>query len=178
MNDLIDLLDEPLDRRAAPVAAMRVLFRARLQQRASTKCAPCATKPQCHCADATGIFVTLTRLFSTLKIKHNNVLGYFRPRSQRLMPKDAVGAADGYFYPPSNTANQVRFTTVELLKLEDQDSLTRANHALEIEKAASMKRLKRAHSGTTQAPSCGHRPDWQKIDLAAGGRACTSLRTG
>ena len=68
---------------------------------------------------------------ASLKIKHNNVLGYFiettttHETTMRAMPE--------LFIHRQTTAGQVRFTTVELSNLETR-ILNAANHALEIEK--------------------------------------------
>ncbi|MBO9476141.1 DNA mismatch repair protein MutS [Shimia sp. R11_0] len=70
---------------------------------------------------------------AALKIKHNNVLGYFIETTAKH--------ADAMMSPPLNetfihrqtTANQVRFTTVELSEMETK-ILNAGNRALEIEK--------------------------------------------
>ncbi len=69
----------------------------------------------------------------SLKIKHNNVLGYFI--------ETTTTHAERMFSPPLNetfihrqtTANQVRFTTLPLSEIETK-ILNAGNHALEIEK--------------------------------------------
>ncbi len=69
----------------------------------------------------------------SLKIKHNNVLGYFI--------ETTTTHAERMFSPPLNetfihrqtTANQVRFTTLQLSEMETR-ILNAGNHALEIEK--------------------------------------------
>ena len=77
-------------------------------------------------------FATQTGI-STLKIKHNNVVGYFI--------ETTATHADSMLSPPLNetfihrqtTANQVRFTTIELSEMETK-ILNAGNRALEIEK--------------------------------------------
>lgn len=77
-----------------------------------------------------GEFVALTGIAS-LKIKHNNVLGYFievtstHEEKMRSMPET--------FIHRQTTAGQVRFTTVKLSELETR-ILNAGNHALEIER--------------------------------------------
>ncbi|MGR3637577.1 MAG: DNA mismatch repair protein MutS, partial [Shimia sp.] len=86
-----------------------------------------------------GVIATMQAQYSeqtgitTLKIKHNNVLGYFIETTAKH--------ADAMMSPPLNetfihrqtTANQVRFTTVELSEMETK-ILNAGNRALEIEK--------------------------------------------
>ncbi|SNX69842.1 DNA mismatch repair protein MutS [Cereibacter ovatus] len=68
---------------------------------------------------------------ASLKIKHNNVLGYFIETTQTHAEK--MHADPGFIHRQS-TAGQVRFTTVELSELETR-ILNAGNHALELEKA-------------------------------------------
>ena len=68
---------------------------------------------------------------ASLKIKHNNVLGYFIETTQTHAEKMH---ADPSFIHRQSTAGQVRFTTVELSELETR-ILNAGNHALELEKA-------------------------------------------
>lgn len=67
---------------------------------------------------------------NALKIKHNNVLGYFietpATHAEKMLSLDR-------FIHRQTTANAVRFTTVELSELETK-ILNAGNHALEIEK--------------------------------------------
>jgi len=66
-----------------------------------------------------------------LKIKHNNVLGYFIEVTPPHEP--ALRARPDLFIHRQTTAGQVRFTTVDLSNLETR-ILNAGNHALEIEK--------------------------------------------
>lgn len=76
-------------------------------------------------AETTGI--------STLKIKHNNVLGYFVETTATHAEKMLSPPLSETFIHRQTTANQVRFTTVELSEMETK-ILNAGNHALEIEK--------------------------------------------
>ncbi|MEI4485380.1 DNA mismatch repair protein MutS [Frigidibacter sp. MR17.14] len=69
----------------------------------------------------------------SLKIKHNNVLGYFIETTATHAEKMLGAPLNETFIHRQTTANQVRFTTVELSSLETR-ILNAANHALEIEK--------------------------------------------
>lgn len=77
-------------------------------------------------------FVTKTGI-SALKIKHNNVLGYFIETTATHAEKMLSPPLDEVFIHRQTTANQVRFTTVELSEMETK-ILNAGNHALEIEK--------------------------------------------
>ncbi len=66
----------------------------------------------------------------SLKIKHNNVLGYF---IEVTTTHEAVMRGNPRFIHRQTTANQVRFSTVELSELETR-ILNAGNLALEIEK--------------------------------------------
>ena len=77
-------------------------------------------------------FVSITGI-STLKIKHNNVLGYFIETTATHAEKMLSAPLSERFIHRQTTANQVRFTTVELSELETK-ILNAGNHALEIEK--------------------------------------------
>ncbi len=68
---------------------------------------------------------------SALKIKHNNVLGYFIETT--ATHADKMLAKSDRFIHRQTTANAVRFTTVELSELETK-ILNAGSHALEIEK--------------------------------------------
>ncbi|MEO6300237.1 MAG: DNA mismatch repair protein MutS, partial [Paracoccaceae bacterium] len=70
---------------------------------------------------------------STLKIKHNNVLGYFIEVTDTRAARMLAPPLSGRFIHRQTTANQVRFTTVELNEIETR-ILNAGNHALEIEK--------------------------------------------
>ncbi len=79
---------------------------------------------QAQYAEQTGI--------SALKIKHNNVLGYFVETPATHADKMMSAPFSQSFIHRQTTANQVRFTTVELSELETR-ILNAGNHALEIE---------------------------------------------
>ncbi|OIQ36889.1 MAG: DNA mismatch repair protein MutS [Roseobacter sp. MedPE-SW] len=70
---------------------------------------------------------------SSLKIKHNNVLGYFIETTATHADKMLSPPLSEKFIHRQTTANQVRFTTVELSEIETR-ILNSGNHALEIEK--------------------------------------------
>ncbi|MBT0957683.1 DNA mismatch repair protein MutS [Alphaproteobacteria bacterium KMM 3653] len=76
-------------------------------------------------ADQTGI--------SALKIKHNNVLGYFIETTATHADKMMAPPLSETFIHRQTTANAVRFTTVELSELETK-ILNAGSRALEIEK--------------------------------------------
>ena len=69
----------------------------------------------------------------SLKIKHNNVLGYFIETTSTHAEKMLSPPLSERFIHRQTTAGQVRFTTVELSELETR-ILNAGNHALEIEK--------------------------------------------
>ena len=73
-----------------------------------------------------------TRIGS-LKIKHNNVLGYFIETTATHAERMLAPPLNETFIHRQTTANQVRFTTVELSGLETK-ILNAGNRALEIEK--------------------------------------------
>jgi len=70
---------------------------------------------------------------SSLKIKHNNVLGYFIETTSTHADKMLAAPLSETFIHRQTTANQVRFTTVELSELETK-ILNAGHRALEIEK--------------------------------------------
>ncbi|MDO6586449.1 DNA mismatch repair protein MutS [Salipiger sp. 1_MG-2023] len=78
---------------------------------------------------------------SSLKIKHNNVLGYFIETTATHAEKMMSPPLSDTFIHRQTTANQVRFTTVELSALETR-ILNAAGDCLEIEKRqfASLRR--------------------------------------
>ncbi|MCT2539603.1 DNA mismatch repair protein MutS [Sedimentimonas flavescens] len=84
----------------------------------------------------------------SLKIKHNNVLGYFIEVTATHAEKMLAPPLNESFIHRQTTANQVRFTTVALSELETR-ILNAGNHALEIEKRLydSLKGAILAHSG-------------------------------
>ncbi|WP_227269180.1 DNA mismatch repair protein MutS [Roseobacter weihaiensis] len=77
-------------------------------------------------------FVSDTGILS-LKIKHNNVLGYFIETTATHAEKMLSPPLSDRFIHRQTTANQVRFTTVELSELETK-ILNAGARALEIEK--------------------------------------------
>jgi DNA mismatch repair protein MutS len=77
-------------------------------------------------------FITDTGI-SSLKIKHNNVLGYFIETTATHAQKMLSPPLSETFIHRQTTANQVRFTTVDLSEMETK-ILNAGNHALEIEK--------------------------------------------
>lgn len=77
-------------------------------------------------------FVTDTGI-TALKIKHNNVLGYFIETTSTHAEKMLSPPLSDTFIHRQTTANQVRFTTVELSELETK-ILNAGNHAIELEK--------------------------------------------
>ncbi|MBK0326043.1 DNA mismatch repair protein MutS [Rhodobacteraceae bacterium F11138] len=70
---------------------------------------------------------------SSLKIKHNNVLGYFIETTATHATKMLSAPLSESYIHRQTTANQVRFTTVELSEMETR-ILNAGNRALEIEK--------------------------------------------
>ncbi|WP_428928809.1 DNA mismatch repair protein MutS [Marinibacterium sp. SX1] len=70
---------------------------------------------------------------SSLKIKHNNVLGYFIETTATHADKMLSPPLSDRFIHRQTTANQVRFTTVELSEMETR-ILNAGGRALEIEK--------------------------------------------
>ncbi|MBC7476956.1 MAG: DNA mismatch repair protein MutS, partial [Pseudorhodobacter sp.] len=80
---------------------------------------------QAQFIEATGI--------PSLKIKHNNVLGYFIETTDTHAARMLAPPLSERFIHRQTTANQVRFTTVELGELETR-ILNAGNRALEIEK--------------------------------------------
>ncbi|EEW24903.1 DNA mismatch repair protein MutS [Rhodobacter ferrooxidans] len=70
---------------------------------------------------------------NSLKIKHNNVLGYFIETTTTHAERMLAPPLSETFIHRQTTAGQVRFTTLPLSDLETR-ILNAANHALEIEK--------------------------------------------
>ncbi len=70
---------------------------------------------------------------ASLKIKHNNVLGYFIETTATHAEKMMAPPLNETFIHRQTTANQVRFTTVELSEIETR-ILNAGGRALEIEK--------------------------------------------
>ena len=77
-------------------------------------------------------FVALSGVTS-LKIKHNNVLGYFIETTATHAEKMMAAPLNETFIHRQTTANQVRFTTVELSEIETR-ILNAGGRALDIEK--------------------------------------------
>ena len=77
-------------------------------------------------------FIKLSGI-STLKIKHNNVLGYFIETTATHAEKMLAAPLNETFIHRQTTANQVRFTTVELSEIETR-ILNAGGRALELEK--------------------------------------------
>ena len=71
---------------------------------------------------------------TALKIKHNNVLGYFIETTATHAEKMLAPPQNETFIHRQTTANQVRFTTLELSELETK-ILNAGGRALEIEKS-------------------------------------------
>ncbi|GGE20493.1 DNA mismatch repair protein MutS [Gemmobacter megaterium] len=69
----------------------------------------------------------------TLKIKHNNVLGYFIEVTDRHAERMMTPPLSERYIHRQTTANQVRFTTVALSALETR-ILNAASHALQLER--------------------------------------------
>lgn len=70
---------------------------------------------------------------TSLKIKHNNVLGYFIETTATHADKMLSAPLSETYIHRQTTANQVRFTTVELSEMETK-ILNAGNRALELEK--------------------------------------------
>ena len=73
---------------------------------------------------------------NALKIKHNNVLGYFIETTASHAEKMLAPPLNEIFIHRQTTANQVRFTTVDLSEIETR-ILNAGGRALEIEKRVS-----------------------------------------
>jgi len=113
---------------------------------------------------------------AALKIKHNNVLGYFIETTATHAERMLAPPLNETFIHRQTTASQVRFTTLPLNEMETR-ILNSANHALEIEKrlydslkravmeqAAAIGEAARALAGIDLAAGFA--------DLAAGGDWC------
>ena len=77
-------------------------------------------------------YIELTEI-SSLKIKHNNVLGYFIETTATHADKMMAPPLNETFIHRQTTANQVRFTTVPLSEIETK-ILNAGNHTIELEK--------------------------------------------
>ena len=112
---------------------------------------------QAQYAEATGV--------ASLKIKHNNVLGYFIETTATHAEKMLAPPLSETFIHRQTTANQVRFTTLELSELETR-ILNAGGRALEIEKRlySSLKEAILARAAALSALASA----LAEIDLAAG----------
>ncbi|WP_161761926.1 DNA mismatch repair protein MutS [Rhodobacter amnigenus] len=108
-------------------------------------------------------FIAQTGIQS-LKIKHNNVLGYFIETTSTHAEKMLSPPLSETFIHRQTTAGQVRFTTVELSEMETR-ILNAGNHALEIEKRhfEALRAAVLTASGTVGGAARG----LAEIDLAA-----------
>jgi DNA mismatch repair protein MutS len=100
---------------------------------------------------------------SSLKIKHNNVLGYFIETTATHAKKMLSEPLSETFIHRQTTANQVRFTTVALSEMETK-ILNAGNRALEIEKRL-YNTLKDSVLGASGAVSAASRA-LAELDLA------------
>ncbi len=110
---------------------------------------------QAEYVDKTGV--------QSLKIKHNNVLGYFIETT--TTHEDRMRAMPELFIHRQTTAGQVRFTTLALTDLETR-ILNSANHALEIEKRHYV--ALKAEILAASAPIAQAARALAEVDLAAG----------
>ena len=108
-------------------------------------------------------FVEVTGV-SSLKIKHNNVLGYFIETTDTHAARMLAPPLSERFIHRQTTANQVRFTTVELSALETR-ILNAGNRALEMEKQhfESLRRAVLDRAGPIAAAARG----LAELDLAS-----------
>ena len=108
-------------------------------------------------------FVEVTGV-SSLKIKHNNVLGYFIETTDTHAARMLAPPLSERFIHRQTTANQVRFTTVELSALETR-ILNAGNRALEMEKQhfESLRRAVLDRAGPIAAAATG----LAELDLAS-----------
>ncbi|PTE23789.1 DNA mismatch repair protein MutS [Cereibacter changlensis JA139] len=109
-------------------------------------------------------FVEQTGIAS-LKIKHNNVLGYFIEVTSTHAERMLSAPLSETFIHRQTTAGQVRFTTLPLSELETK-ILNAGNRALEIEKAhfAALREAVLAEAGPVGAAARA----LAEVDLAAG----------
>ncbi|TBN40544.1 DNA mismatch repair protein MutS [Paracoccus subflavus] len=101
----------------------------------------------------------------SLKIRHNNVLGYFIETTATHAERMMAPPLNATFIHRQTTANQIRFTTVDLSELEAR-ILNARDRALEIERAV-FDRLRRAVLDRA-APIAQAARALAEIDLAAG----------
>ncbi len=110
---------------------------------------------QAQYSEATGV--------TSLKIKHNNVLGYFIETTATHAQKMMAPPLSETFIHRQTTANQIRFTTVELSELERR-ILNAGSEAIEIEKRlyATLSRAILDHQAALNALASG----LAELDLA------------
>lgn len=101
----------------------------------------------------------------SLKIKHNNVLGYFIETTTTHAERMFAPPLSETFIHRQTTANQVRFTTLQLSEIETK-ILNAANHAVDLEKRhyEAFRAAILAQSGPIGAAARA----LAEIDLAAG----------
>lgn len=101
----------------------------------------------------------------SLKIKHNNVLGYFIETTSTHAERMLAPPLSETFIHRQTTANQVRFTTVPLSEIETR-ILNAGNHALEIERRhfANLRAAVLAEAGRIGVAAAS----LAELDLAAG----------
>jgi DNA mismatch repair protein MutS len=157
MTTLIDLLDEALVAEP-PLLTRDGGFVRQAMTRTSTQTRRLRDEGRGVIAHMQADFIAQTGV-SSLKIKHNNVLGYFIETTTTHAEKMLAPPLNEVFIHRQTTANQIRFTTVELSELETR-ILNARDRALEIERAI-FARLRDA-SWPPLAPS-GRRPRaWPK----------------
>jgi DNA mismatch repair protein MutS len=101
----------------------------------------------------------------SLKIKHNNVLGYFIETTDAHAERMLSPPLSETFIHRQTTANQLRFTTLRLSEMETR-ILNAGNHAVEIERG-HFARLREAVLDESGAIAAAARA-LAEIDLAAG----------
>lgn len=131
LGDLIDLLDDALIAEP-PLLVRDGGFIAQGYRKELDEARQLRDEGRSVVAAMQAQFVTDTGI-STLKIKHNNVLGYFIETTTTHAEKMLSPPLSDTFIHRQTTANQVRFTTVELSELETK-ILNAGNQALELEK--------------------------------------------
>jgi DNA mismatch repair protein MutS len=130
-NELVDLLDEALVAEP-PLLVRDGGFIAQGYREELDEVRQLRDEGRSVVAKMQAQFVTDTGI-SALKIKHNNVLGYFIETTSTHAEKMLSPPLSDVFIHRQTTANQVRFTTVELSELETK-ILNAGNHAVELEK--------------------------------------------
>ena len=89
----------------------------RVTKRRSTRRAPCATKPAASSRELQARYAETAGIRS-LKIRHNNVLGYFVEVTAQHGERVMAPPLNATFIHRQTLAGQVRFTTTELGELE------------------------------------------------------------